>query len=417
MNIVFLDPSGELGGAETALLDLLAAIRQARPAWSMELITSADGPLVARAANLDIPSHPLTFPKSFARLGEWGNRRSTGGRARLGAALCVAAIPTARYALRLGRHLAQLAPDIVHTNGLKMHLLAARACPRDAKLFWHMHDYPDVRPLTSALLAAQAHRCAGVIANSESVAKRTRHLLGSTTPVHTIHNSVDLERFKPNGPRLDLDALAGLPPLADGGLRIGLIGTFARWKGHDIFLDALSKLRNGRLMRGYVIGGPIYETDASQFSLQELRDFATARGLADTVGFTGRVEDVPSALRALDVIVHASVEPEPFGLVIAEAMACGRPVVVSRAGGAAEIADGGALFHSLGNAAELADCLSRLLADPALRASLGASGREVALRMFDRRRLANALIPIYEAVTSAKKPFSLDAKTQRRGDV
>ena len=55
--------------------------------------------------------------------------------------------------------------------------------------------------------------------------------------------------------------------------------------------------------------------------------------VAVSVGFTGRIDDVPAALRALDIVVHASVEPEPFGLVIAEAMACGRPVVVSRAGG------------------------------------------------------------------------------------
>ena len=49
MRIVFLNPSGQLGGAETALLDLLAAVRDARPAWALELIASADGPLVERA--------------------------------------------------------------------------------------------------------------------------------------------------------------------------------------------------------------------------------------------------------------------------------------------------------------------------------------------------------------------------------
>ncbi len=398
MRIVFLNPSGELGGAETALLDMLAALREARPAWTLDLVASAEGPLLARARTIGIPSIPLTFPESLARLGEWGNRSSSVSRMRLGASLLAAAWPTLRYTSRLRHHLRELAPDIVHTNGLKMHVLGARTRPRGAKLVWHMHDYPDVRPLTAALLSSQSPRCATVIANSESVATRTRALFGPTLAVHTIHNAVDLDRFHPEGSRVDLDALAGLPQPPSGAIKVGLIATFARWKGHDVFLDALARLGKAGCVRGYIIGGPIYETDASQFSLHELRALAEARGLGDLIGFTGRVDDIPAAMRSLDIVVHASVEPEPFGLVIAEAMACGRPVVVSRAGGAVEIAQDGALFHTPGNAGELADGLSRLAGSSALRASLGEAGRRAALRLFGRRRLSDALIPIYESL-------------------
>jgi glycosyltransferase involved in cell wall biosynthesis len=387
-----------LGGAETALLELLAALREARPAWTMGLVASADGPLVTNARAIGIPSVPLTFPRSLARLGEWGSRDGIAARIRLGASLGAAAFPTMSYAARLHRHLMEFAPDIVHTNGLKMHLLGARTRPRGARLVWHMHDYPDIRPLTAGLLSMHASRCAAVIANSESVATRTRRLFGSHLPVHTLYNAVDLERFQPEGSRLDLDALAHLPPLASGGIRVGLVATLARWKGHEVFLDALAELRGRGCVRGYVIGGPIYETDASQFSLNELRALAAARGLGDTIGFTGRLDDVPAALRALDIVVHASIEPEPFGLAIAEAMATGRPVVVSRAGGAAEIADAGALFHSPRNAGELAQCISQLAGDASLRASLGAAGRRAALRLFGRGRLSEALVPLYESL-------------------
>jgi glycosyltransferase involved in cell wall biosynthesis len=281
-----------------------------------------------------------------------------------------------------------------------MHLLGARCRPSGAKLVWHLHDYPRSRPFTAALLRTQANRCAGVIANSNSVAQDTRALLGSHVPVQTVYNSVDLDRFCPEGPALDLDALAKLPPLAAGALRVGLLGTFARWKGHDVFLRALSQIRAAGV-RGYVIGAPIYETAASQFSMRELQELCVAYGLGDSIGFTGRIDDVPAALRALDVAVHASVEPEPFGLVIAEAMACGRPVIVSRAGGAAEIAQAGALFHRPGDAADLAARLSELVADPARRQSLGAAGREAAQRLFSRRRLADSLVAIYEALAPA----------------
>jgi glycosyltransferase involved in cell wall biosynthesis len=112
------------------------------------------------------------------------------------------------------------------------------------------------------------------------------------------------------------------------------------------------------------------------------------------------VDDVSSVLRALDIAVHASTEPEPFGLVIAEAMACGCPVVVSRAGGAAEIAQRGAVFHDPGNSADLAARLRELAGDSAGRAALGVEGREAAVRLFSRSRLRDTLIPVYDALAA-----------------
>jgi glycosyltransferase involved in cell wall biosynthesis len=397
VRIVFLNPSGELGGAETALLEMLAALREARPSWTLSLVASASGPLIDRVATLGVPSTALPFPPSVADLGEWGRRGSRAGRLRLGAAVAAAAPHVLAYASQLRRHLKRAKPDVLHTNGLKMHLLGARCRPRGTKLVWHLHDYPAARPISAKLLRMHLSRCDGVLANSASVAAEARSLFGNV-PIHTLHNAVDLDRFRPDGARLDLDALSALPPLADNGVRIGLVGTFARWKGHSVFLTALSRLRPAVPVRGYVIGEPIYETAGSQFSMAELRAMAASHGLADSVGFTGRVEDVPGALRALDIVVHASVEPEPFGLVIAEAMACGRAVIVSRAGGAVEIAEAGAVFHQPGNSDELAQRLGELVANRSRRSALGTAGRAAAERLFNRKRLADTLVPIYESL-------------------
>ena len=398
MRIVFLNPSGALGGAETALIQMIAALRETRPDWTIAVIASAPGPLLQQTARLGVSTFAVSFPPALARLGEWGNRGSRMARVQLAAALARAAVPSLMYARTLRSRLASLDPDVIHTNGLKMHLLGSRCAPPRAKMLWHLHDYPDARPLSAALLRTTATADTCVVANSESVAERARTLFGPRVPVTSIYNAVDLERFHPEGKRLDLDALSKLPPLAAGGLRIGLVATFARWKGHDVFLKALAQIRATVPVRGYVIGAPIYETDSSQFSLDELRALAVTSGLDQTVGFTGHVEDVPSALRSLDIVVHASVEPEPFGLVIAEAMACGRPVVVSQAGGAAEIAQAGAMFHRPGDDRELADRLSALAADCTLRQSLSVAGREAAIRLFGRARLAETLIPVYEGL-------------------
>jgi len=397
VRIVFLSPSGELGGAETALLDMLAAIRETRPDWALSMIAASNGPLVAKAsAYADATAMP--FPIALARLGEWGTRGSMATRLSLAAGLLSASVPAVSYARRLHQRIRDLNPDIIHSNGLKMHLLGARVRTSHAKLVWHLHDYPAARRLTARLLASQTHRCDAMLANSESVAAEARQRFGSGVPVHTIYNSVDLDRFNPVGPRVDLDALAGLPPLAPGGIRVGLVATFARWKGHAVFLDALVRLRGLARVRGYIVGDSIYQTDASQYSRAQLRAHAETLGLGDTVGFTGKVDDVSAVLRALDIAVHASTEPEPFGLAVAEAMASGRPIVVSRAGGAAEIAQGGAVFHEPGNSAQLAERVRELAGDAARRAALGAEGRETALRLFSRERLRETLFPVYEAL-------------------
>jgi glycosyltransferase involved in cell wall biosynthesis len=415
VRIVFLSPSGELGGAETALLDMLAAIRAARPDWPLAMIAASHGPLVDKASAL-AEAAAMPFPSALARLGEWGTghpsaaatlgvpaRGSIASRLRLGAALVAASVPALSYARHLRRRLHDLNPDIIHSNGLKMHLLGARVRPPRAKLVWHLHDYPAARRLTARLLSSQTHRCDAMLANSKSVAAEARQTFGARVPVHTIYNAVDLDRFNPAGPRVDLDALAGLPPLAPGGVRVGLVATFARWKGHAVFLDALARLRGIANLRGYIVGDSIYQTDASQYSLAQLRAQAHALGLGDLVGFTGKVDDVSAVLRSLDIAVHASTEPEPFGLVIAEAMACGRPIVVSRAGGAAEIAQGGAVFHEPGDSAQLAERVRELACDPARRAALGADGREAALRLFSRGRLRETLIPVYESLASSSR--------------
>lgn len=400
MRIVFLNPSGELGGAEIALLELLAAVRTARPSWTLDLIASAEGPLIDRAQPLGVAAKALPFPRELARLGEWGRRGAIARRLHLAAGVCRAALPTLHYCARLRRELQSLQPEILHTNGLKMHLLGARARPRGAALLWHLHDYPRARPFTAKLLRAHAQHCEAILANSNSVAAQARALFGRATTLHTLYNAIDLERFRPDGDLLDLDAISGLPAAAPGTVKVGLVGTFARWKGHQVFLKALTQLSASAPVRGYIIGAPIYETEGSQYSLEDLRNLAVSLGLARSVGFTGRTDDVPGAIRALDIVVHASTEREPFGLVIAEAMACGRPVVVSRAGGAAEIATEGAVFHAPGNAVDLASTLSALINDPARRAALGAAGRKAAERQFSRQRLADTLIPIYEKLAS-----------------
>ncbi|HYM23039.1 MAG TPA: glycosyltransferase family 4 protein, partial [Vicinamibacterales bacterium] len=278
---------------------------------------------------------------------------------------------------------------------------AARAGLR-APLVWHVHDFVGNRRLTGRLLRWSRSRVAAVVANSRAVADDVRAVVGGDVRVAAVHNAVDLARFAPEGPRADLDRLAGMEPAALGTVRVGLVATYARWKGHDVFLRALA--RQSAMVRGYVVGGAVYQTEGSQLTTDELRRSVEELGLKGRVGFTGFVGRADEVYRALDVVVHASTAPEPFGLVIAEAMACGRAVVMSRAGGAAELVtpDVDALACPPGDVDAIAAAIHGLAADAGRRDLLGRAARASAERAFNRDRLARELIAVYEAAVSTR---------------
>ncbi len=392
MKIVYLSASGALGGAETALLGLLQGMRQTRPLDELHVIAAEDGPLLRRLEGCGVTGHVLPFPSGLASTGE----TQGGGRSRLWSQAS-SGIEALRYANRLRRLLASLQPDLVHSNGIKMHLLAAWANRRRIPLVWHIHDYVGARATTSKLLRASASRAASAIANSRSVEEDLRSICPRLRS-QTIYNAVDTARFSPTGPGLDLDSLSGLGHAPQGVVRVGLIATFAKWKGHKIFLQALRRAAETLPVRGYVVGGPIYQTRDSQYSIEELRRYATELGLDGRVGFTGFVEDVPAAMRSLDVVIHASSKPEPFGMVLAEAMACGKPVVASFAGGACEVVreEYDSLTHQPGDHEQLARQIGRLAADAGFRSELGRRARNSVCERFSIARLGTEMVAFYQ---------------------
>jgi glycosyltransferase involved in cell wall biosynthesis len=400
MRIAFLSVSDQLGGSEAMLLQTAAELRRSCPAWPLHLVLPGPGPLGDRASALGMHVAVLPMPASLARLGEAGLEGA--GRGAAGVRLVRAALDVPPYERALRDVLAQIGPDILHTNGFKAHILAARTRGLCRGIVWHMHEYISHRPLTRRLLRHYAGRCPVVVANSESVAADVRRVTGNRTHVRVIYNAVDLERFAPSGAIADLDGLARLEPAPPGTVRVALVATFSRWKGHDTFLRAIAALPASLPVRAYVIGGALYDTDGSQYSGAELCELAEAYGLGGRIGFTGFIPASDEAMRALDIVVHASTAPEPFGLVIAEAMACGRALVTSATGGAGELVRAGedALVHRPGNASDLAAAIQALAEDPGARARFGLAARAAVVRRFDARRLAGEFVTAYEAATA-----------------
>lgn len=396
MRLLHMTSSGELGGAEAVALEILSAVRVRHPEWRLELIAPREGTLAQKARGAGVAADVISFPRRFAATGEAG-----APAIRVVLNLLLATPALLAYVRNLRAALGQSAGSastVVHAHGFKAQVLTALAARRPVRVIWHVHDYVGGRPVSRRLLRWLASRTCAIVANSESVAADVRRVCPASR-VLAIHNGVDLSRFAPLGETVDLDRLGGVAAPPAGTLRVGMVGMFGRWKGHEVLLNALAEVRDLPI-RAYVVGTQSYDTAGSQVSERELRQLAISLGVSDRMVFTGPVRDVASVMRALDVVVHASTLPEPFGMVIAEAMACGRPVVVSHAGGAAELVqpDVDGLAHAPGDASGLAACLRSLAADPALRARLGAAARDTAIRRFDARRLVSQLELLYASI-------------------
>lgn len=399
MKLAYLNPVGVIGGAERVLLAAIRAVTPRLPAFQPHVILFADGPLRLDAEKLGAAVHVVPLPARLAGLGDTQLRGAGRGAAlaRLGWTAVTAAPGGWDFLRRLRATLRRVAPDLIHSNGLKAHALASIARPSGVPVVWHLHDFASDRPVMARVLNRLRRGVRTCIAISAAVGRDAEATFpGLRTAV--VRNAVDTDHFTPNGPTADLDHLAGLPPAEPGTVRIGLVATYANWKGHGAFLDALGRLSGA--IRGYVVGGPIYATAGSQVTREELDQRASANGLNGRVGFVPFQRDPVGVYRALDVVVHASTRPEPFGLTIAEAMSCGRAVVAAAAGGAVELftPNVDALGHAPGDVSGLTGALAQLVGNAELRTRVGAKARETAVERFGLARYGRELAAVYQSL-------------------
>jgi glycosyltransferase involved in cell wall biosynthesis len=399
--IVFVNPVGVIGGAERALLTILAALRSLDPNLRLYLIVATSGPLVESAKALGVQVKILKLPDQVNQLGDsafQGNGR--GGKVLMLLLRVVTALPAVmQYRVKLQQTIREINPDLIHSNGIKTHLLTA-SVSKHFPVVWHIHDFYGSRPLVARILRWMSGQITGGIAVSEAVARNARATLPHL-PVAIVHNAIDVNHFSPgtaNSSRMDSLASRLIP--ADV-TRIGLVATFARWKGHDVFLDAAAQVIRQRPdlnVHFYIVGSPIYRTNDSQFSEQELWDRALALQIEHKVALIGFQQNVADVYRQLDIVVHASTQPEPFGLAIVEAMACGKPVIVSQAGGAAELFTHNydAVGVQPGEPTALASAIQYLIQNPDHRKRLSENARETVLKRFSHDRLGQQILTAYK---------------------
>ena len=391
--VLFVNPGRALGGAEQSLLLLVQGLR----ARSIEanVAVFGKGPFRDRLSALGIPTVDVPLPR-WARAA--GRYRLPGGPVG-GAALMAGSLPAA---VRLAAAARQAGADVIHTNGMKAHLLGGLAGRLvRVPVIWHLRDFPP-----AGWAGCTCHEAArllpdAILCPSEAVAASVR-LPGRRRP-RAIPDPVDLDRFHLGIPRDRIRrelGIVGEEPL------IGMIGHLTPWKGHEVFLEVARAVAD-RVPRArfVVVGGSIYETHGHAGYPETLRQKTAALGLSDRVRFLGIIDDIADLLAGLDVLVHTPTAPEPFGRVLAEAMAVGRPVVAARCGGIPEVVEDGVtgVLVPSADVGAFAAAVVRLLEDPPLRRRFGGAGRQRAEARFGVEVHAAGVLEAYRTVLEGRR--------------
>ncbi len=207
-----------------------------------------------------------------------------------------------------------------------------------------------------------------------------------------VYNAVDISAFAGT---LDVRHVRKGFNLTDDDQAVGILGRLEPWKGHQVFLRAMALVKDAvPSAKGIVIGDPVpYEPDYRDLLLASCAEL----GLSERVTFRSFRLDVPAVMSALDVLVLASISPEPFGRVLIEAMAAGKPVVATDAGAVPEIIEDGiqGLLVSPGDVQALAEAIIHILTHRDLAVAMGQQGQARVREHFNLQQYVDGVQSVY----------------------
>jgi glycosyltransferase involved in cell wall biosynthesis len=252
-------------------------------------------------------------------------------------------------------------------------------------MVWHVRDRIAAdyipRPAVRLVQSMIGRLAGGVLANSEATLA-TLAAARDGQQRYVIPDSVELSPYAP---------APGTQEMV-----FGMLGRIAPWKGQDLFLRAFAAAFAGGPERAVIVGTPMFGEQDYELELHEL---VASLGLEGRVEFRGFREDIWRELASFDALVHASLIPEPFGMVVLEGMAAGLAVIAPDEGGPAEVIDDGRtgrLFASR-DQQSLAAAMRALREDPGARERLGAAARR-AVEDYRPETIAARIEHVYERV-------------------
>jgi len=391
--VLFLDQTGRLGGAELMLLDIAAA-----RAADSEVILFHDGEFRTALENAGVKTTVQRLSEEASTVDKQAGLKSV-----------LRSIPGI---LQLMLRIVQAARsfDVVYANTAKALIIggpAARLAGRP--LIFHLHDIiadGHFSLLNQQALVHCANFCAqSVIANSEATKDAFIACGGRAELCVVIPNGFRIPAERTAATQVNsLRASLGIPSEA---WTVLMAGRLAHWKGQHVLLEALKAVPAAHAI---LLGDALF-TDEDREYARGLHAQAEAPELAGRVHFAGFQKETMPYFDLADAVVHASVHPEPFGRVIVEGMLACKPVIAARAGGAAEIVqhEQTGLLVSPGSAGELAEALLRLKTEPSLACDIAQRAQQTAQEIY----ALNAVQEKIEAVIrqTASREVSQETET------
>lgn len=381
-NVVFVQHCPQFGGSPISGLVSVRALMDA--GMKVNAVFGSEGPFVERyreaGCEVDVIPHKswLNPAGLFRFVRNWPLHR--------------------RAAKSFADFFRQVKPDLVFNNTLVPYPAAAAARQVGAPCLWHIRElFTDVGgemappPLLGKSFVRRTIRnlARRIAVNSKAVAQ---NILGPALAekATVIPNSVPDRMFDPAPPgeeaRAKLDLPAGVPI-------VGVPGTLRPMKGHPFFVKAIPSIAEKIADSHFAITGEINTGFA-----REVEASVKALGLGDRCRFLGRVEAMDAFYGASDVICIPS-RAEPFGRVVIEAFAMGKPVVASAVGGIREIIDDGenGRLVEYGDAGKLADEMVAALNDVNRREAWGKAAREKATREYTESTYRKRICELVES--------------------
>lgn len=387
--VLYVQPNNEVGGSDIALLRTIQELDRDR--YTPVVVLPNDGPLSAPLRQVGADLH-------FVPMKQLRTLPSVSYQARYLAAI----VPTVRHLRTMIR---EQRIALVHTNSLYCLYGAWAARLAGCPHLWHVREIPPAVPILRPLYARMVLGLSSLVVAMSTAC--VEGLLGpgaSSSKIVVMPDGIDVEHWNPTiSPariRHELELAPDVPV-------IGFVARLDPWKGVEVFLRA-ARLVSDRVPNAQflIVGDAPSGFEAYR---EEMMTLARTLGLEGRVRFLGwryRLADIPEVMAALTALCHTPVQPEPFGLVVIEAMAMGCPVVAPRAGGPAEtVADGQTGFLvPMGDADAFADRLCRLISDPLARARMGSAARDRAVSQYSSARFAVRLADAYARVLPEPSP-------------
>jgi glycosyltransferase involved in cell wall biosynthesis len=389
VRVAYIEQDSGIGGAEVNLVYLLNGIN--KDLFSPVVVVPYEGHLTERLGKMSVKYHVIPRFKFISTSTYILGRKIFNPLAVLYDVIVF--VPTI---LKLSNYLKREGINVVHTNSMLAHIYGAIAAKiAGVPCIWHMQDVVD--PKMAVGLARRALVFFGRILPEKIVvvSKAVGQMFAGKhiQKVQVVFNGTDTIKYSPE---IDGSGIRKEFNISDEECVVGIVGRLVHWKGQKEFLRAAAviadRIPNTRFL---IVGDTTF--GAKQYK-EVLYNLACELGIESKVIFSGGRDDIPNIIRAMDVMVHASISPEPFGLVIIEGMASGVPVVASNRGGPVEIIEHGedGFLVDPEETESVVNIVIELLKDKSLCKNIGEKARKKVVEQFSVEKFVRQFENIYK---------------------